>query len=256
MRLAPLLLAVAAALPALAQHDITQVEPAQPDSAISTPIPTTRGYRKYDIPDLAGARQVIGSQLVDGRLPRPLIDLITAEGDVEQRLSIFEGGLVVVRMDGSVSIRKKVLIPEDALLEYLGKVNAANVAKIDQRGLVPPAPDQRCLLRVYADDGSFVERAFNPTRMISSELNDHIAPLRDLLRAVSEDRSVTSSVAGYEPKAGDELVADDQKVYRVMRVIDGAGVVELKCLDAPTTIFVTKQDLHLYFVGSRPPAQR
>jgi hypothetical protein len=254
MRLAPFLL-VAVALPALAQHDITQVEPAMPDSAIATPIPTKRGYRRYDIPDLAGARQAIGPQLIDGRLPRPLVDFITAEGDVEQRLSIFDGGLVVVKMTGAVSIRKKVIIPDGALNEYLKSVSAATLSKIDGRDLAPPEPDRRSLLRLYADDGTFVERVYNPTRMLPSAMNDHVAPFRDLLRAVSEDRSVTSSVAGYEPKAGDELVADDQKVYRVMRVIEGAGVVELQCLDAPTTIYVKKSDMHLYFIGAKPQKQ-
>lgn len=256
MRLAPLLLLAVVALPALAQHDITQVEPALPGSAIATPIPTKRGWKKYDIPDLAGARQAIGSQLIDGRLPRPLIDFVTSEGSIEQRLSIFEGGLVVVKMSGDVSIRKKVILPPDALAEYVANVSAKKLGEIDTYSLAHPEPGQRCLLRVYDDDGEFVQREFNPTRMISNDLNDQVAPLRDLLRAISEDRAVTSSVAGYEPKAGDELVADDQKVYRVMRVIDGAGVVELKCLDAPTTIFVTKQDLHLYFVGSNPNARQ
>jgi hypothetical protein len=60
-------------------------------------------------------------------------------------------------------------------------------------------------------------------------------------------------VAGYLPKPGDELVADDRKVYRVMRVVPSSDpVVELKCLDAPTTIYVAQKDLHLYFVGARP----
>ena len=41
-RLAILLLCT---VPVLAQHDITQVEPAPPGTAIATPIPTTRGWR-------------------------------------------------------------------------------------------------------------------------------------------------------------------------------------------------------------------
>ena len=237
------------ALPALAQHDITQVEPAPASGAVATPIPTNRGMRKYDIPDLAGARQALGSQLIDGRLRKPLVDYISAEGEVEQRVSIFEGGLVVVNMTGAATIRKKLLIPEDALRKYLAAVSTERLSLIDQRELVPAEPHQRSVLRVYAEDGTHVERSFNPTRVIPAPLNAQIAPIRDLLRAVSEDRSVTSSVAGYEPQAGDELVADDQKTYRVMRVVPGSDVVELKCLDAPTTIYVTKRDLYLYFVG-------
>jgi hypothetical protein len=250
MRL-PFAIAVLLALPALAQHDITQVEPAPKDGAIATPIPMRRGWKKYDIPDLAGAKQAVGSQLIDGRLRKPVVDFMTAQSSLEQRISIFEGGLVVVNMTGAATIRKKLLIPEDALKSYVESVSAEALAAIDQQSLVLPEPGRRSVLRVYDANGKFVERLFNPTRVLPKSLNDQITPLRDLLRAVSEDRTVTSSVAGYEPKAGDELVADDQQVYRVIRVIDGADVVELKCLDAPTTIYVGKKDLHLYFVGRR-----
>ncbi|HEV7768711.1 MAG TPA: hypothetical protein VGQ76_27205 [Thermoanaerobaculia bacterium] len=237
------------ALPAIAQHDISQVEPAPRDGVASTPIPTKRGYKKYDIPDLAGAKQALGSQLLDGRLRKPLVDFIVAEGSVEQRVSIFEGGLVVVNMTGAATIRKKMLIPEHALQSYTKSISPQSLALVDQQSLVLPEPSRRSVLRVYEPSGRYVERVFNPTRVLPKSLNDQITPLRDLLRAISEDRSVTSSVAGYEPKAGDELVSDDQKVYRVMRVVDGADIVELKCLDAPTTIYVVKKDLHLYFVG-------
>ncbi|HYH07370.1 MAG TPA: hypothetical protein VEK11_09980 [Thermoanaerobaculia bacterium] len=238
------------ALPALAQHDITKVETATPGSAIATPIPNTRGWKKYDIPDLAGAQQALGSQLLDGRLRKPLIDYISSEGSLEQRISIFEGGLVVLNMTGSATIRKKVLIPEDALKQYTRMITPKSLRAIDGRNLVPPEPGRRAVVRIYDEDGTHVERSFNPTRMLPKELNDQIAPLRDLVRAVSEDRSVTSSVAGYEPAEGDELVGDDSKVYRVMRIVPGSEVVELKCLDAPTTIYVVKKDLHLYFVGA------
>lgn len=239
------------ALPAIAQHDISQVEPASPDAVAATPVPTKRGFKKYDIPDLAGAQQALGSQLIDGRLRRPLVDFITTEGPIQQRVSIFEGGLVVVNMTGAAVIRKKLLIPEDALQSYVAAVSPEALSAIEPESLMPAEANHRSRLRVYRADGRFVERSFNPTRVLPKPLNDQIVPLRDLLRAVSEDRSVTSSVAGYEPKAGDELVADDQKIYRVTRVVDGADVVELRCLDAPTTIYVAKKDLHLYFVGRR-----
>lgn len=239
------------ALPLFAQHDISQVEPAGADAAMATPIPQKRGFKKYDIPDLAGAQQAVGSQLIDGRLRKPRIDYITAEGTIEQRVSIFEGGLVVVKMTGATTIRKKMLIPEDALRSYTSAASTKALEAIDARSLVPPDVNRRSLLRVYGEDGKFVERSFHPSRVLPKALNDQIAPLRDLLRAMSEDREVTSSVSNYEPKAGDELVADDAKVYRVTRVVEGANVVELKCLDAPTTIFVGKKDLHLYFVGRR-----
>jgi hypothetical protein len=235
------------------QHDISRVEPAAPDAAIATPMPKQqeRQLRKYDMPELAGAKQALGPQLIDGRLPKPLVDYLAIEGSIEQRISIFEGGLVIVKMTGASTIQKKVILPADALKSYTGSIRVDALHKVDPGSLAAAEPKRRAVLRVYGSDGTYVERTFHPNRVLVKELNDQVGPMRDLLRAISEDRGVTTSVAGYVPKPGDELVADDHKVYRVVRVVDGAGVVELKCLDAPTTIYVMKKDLHLYFLGTR-----
>ena len=247
-----MLLLCVLALPAAAQHDISKVDPAPPDAAIATPMPEGNWLqrhraKKYDIPDLAGAEQALGSQLIDGRLPKPLIDFIVREDDVNQRISVFERGLVVVNMTGAASIRKKVLLPQSALEAYTKATSGKALSAIDVRALKKPEDTRRSQLRVYEADGTYVERVFHPGAVLPKGLNDQVAPLRDLLRAISEDRYVTSSVAGYEPQAGDELVADDHKIYRVARVLD--QVVELKCLTAPTTIYVAKKDLNLYFIG-------
>ncbi|HEX6099057.1 MAG TPA: hypothetical protein VF432_22280 [Thermoanaerobaculia bacterium] len=240
---------------AAVQHDISKVEPVAPDAAIATPVPERQQKRlkKYDMPELSGAKQALGPQLIDGRLPKPLVDFITLDGPIEQRISIFEGGLVVVKMTGAASIQKKVIIPPDALTQYLRAISAASLQAVDQRELPRPESARRGALRVYAADGTFAERVFHPGRVPPKQLNDHIAPLRDLLRAISEDRGVTTSLAGYEPKEGDELVADDHKVYRVARVtrVTGGGIVELHCVDAPTKMYIAKKDLHLYFLGRR-----
>lgn len=245
------LAAVLFAFTANAQHDITKVEPAPSDAAIATPGPR-KPMKKYDVPDLAGASQAIGSQLIDGRLPKPLLDYLAVSDDVHQRISLFEGGLVVVNMTGASAIRKKVIIPPDALAAYLEAASADALRKVDQKSLAAPKPARHAQLRVYDKEGAYVERVFDPGHVLPKTLNRPIAPLKDLLRAISEDRDVTSSVAGYEPKPGDELVADDQKVYRVVRVAEPNGVVELKCLSAPTTVYIAKKDLHQYFVGARP----
>lgn len=207
--------------------------------------------KKYDIPDLAGAQQALGSQLIDGRLPRPLVDYLTQEGAVEQRISVFEGGLVVINMTGAATIRKRMLIPPDALTAYTAATSAKSLRKVDASSLASPESARRSQLRVYDDDGTYVERVFHPGRVLPKPLADQILPLRDLLRAISEDREVTSSIAGYEPRPGDELVADDHKIYRVARVFD--LVVELRCLTVPTTIFVAKKDLSQYFIGKHTP---
>lgn len=249
-----LLLLLAIASPLLAQHDITKVDPAPPDAAIATPLPEAqrRAMRKYDIPDLAGAQQALGSQLLDGRLRRPLLDYVTEEAGIAQRVSIFEGGLVVVHMTGAAKIFKKVLIPPDALQAYTKFTTAASLRAIDANWLPPPEAGRRSLLRVYDGDGAPLERVFHPARVLPKQLGDAITPLRDLLRAISEDRDVTSSMAGYMPQPGDELVADDHNIYRVERVV-GEGVVELKCLTAPTSMYVAVKDLNQFFIGKKPP---
>jgi hypothetical protein len=230
------------------------VDPAQPGGAISVPLPEQqrRMLRKYDIAELSGAQQALGSQLIDGRLPKPLVDYFNSEGKVQQRISLFEGGLVVVKMTGAATIFKKVIIPADALASYTRVISPKALATVQALDVRAPERGRRAVLRVYDADGTFVEREFHPAGVLPKRLSDQVLPLQDLLRTISEDRTVTTTVAGYEPKAGDELVADDQRVYRVMRIVDPPGVVELKCLDDPISIFVAKKDLSQYFIGRKP----
>lgn len=232
-------------------HDISMVEEAD-GGAIATPLPMqeTRRLKKYDLPELAGSRQALGSQLINGQLPRPLVDYISVIGDVRQRLSIFEGGLVVVDLSGSVApIRKKLLIPTDALEAYLKSASPQKLHALDKENLLPPKPDRSTRVRVYESRDQFVEKTFNPTFTLPKAAFDVVAPLQDLMRAICEDRSVTSSLANYEPKEGDELVADDLNVYKVVRVVKEQGVVELRSLTQPTSMFVKTSQLYNYFVG-------
>ncbi|HEV7919430.1 MAG TPA: hypothetical protein VGR02_01430, partial [Thermoanaerobaculia bacterium] len=210
-----------------------------------------RRLKKYEIPELVGARQVIGSQLIDGRLPKPVLDYAIRNGAIEQRISFFEGDLVVVSMSGAGgTIRKKLILPSDAMKAYMRYAAASTLRTIRQDALNRPAPDRLARLRIYEDDLP-VERVFDPVGTLPKPLGDAVAPLGDLLRAISEDRNVTSSVANYEPKLGDELVGDDEKTYRVERIIEDSGVVLLRCLTQPTTIYVAKKDLYNYFIGAR-----
>lgn len=255
---AVLALSLLLALPALAQdappHGIDKVDPAQPGGAIAVPLPERqrRMLRKYDIAELSGAKQALGSQLIDGRLPKPLVDYLNIEGKVQQRISLFEGGLVVVKMTGAGTIFKKVIIPPDALASYARMISPKALATVSPLDVRAPEQGRRAVLRIYDEDGTFVEKEFHPAGVLPKRLSDQVLPLQDLLRTISEDRTVTTSVAGYEPKAGDELVADDQRVYRVMRIVDPPGVVELKCLDDPISIYVAKKDLSQYFIGRKP----
>src|SRR5437867_11029982 len=77
-------------------HDITMVDKVPLGGAISTPLPEAerKKLEKYDLPELTGSTQALGSQLIAGALPQPLIDYIIQQSTMQQRLSIFEGGLV------------------------------------------------------------------------------------------------------------------------------------------------------------------
>jgi hypothetical protein len=238
------------ALEAAAQHDITKVDPAPPGGAIAVPFldPDRRRLKKYDHVDLAGAKQALGSQLIDGRLPKPLMDLIILDGPVQQRVSLFEGGLAVINMSGGLTLRKKLILPDDAMVSYVKAAPPEALRRVDAAMLVAPEKTRATRFRVY-EGNSYVERSFHPSAVLPKTLHDLIAPLQDLLRAMSEDRGVTSTVAGYEPKSGDRLVADDQRIYQVMRVTEPGGIVELKCTHDPTTIYIPKKDLAQYFVG-------
>ena len=240
--------------PAQAQqpHDITQVDPITPGSIVAIPLPpkSRRQMKKYETPEMAGARQALGSQLINGELPRPLLDFVTRSGLIEERLSMFDGGLIVVAMSGAGgTMHKKLLIPPDALAAYRKTASPERLALIRKNDVSKPDL-RRSLLRIYRDDGSHVELEFDPSGSIPKTLADEIRPLEDLIRVISEDRTVTSSVAGYEPAVGDELVGDDQRTWRVERVTDG-GIVQLRCVSQPTVVYIDKHFLYNYFVGKR-----
>jgi hypothetical protein len=227
------------------------VDTAPLGGAIAVPLPLNqkRRMRKYDMPELAGAHQALGSQLIDGRLPKPLIDYIAISGTVRERISLFEGGLTVVDVSGAGgTIRKKVIIPPDALASYRKSTSADALRKIAPVTLVAPVDGRRATVRIYGDDGTVVEREFDPAAIMSKAMTDQIAPLQDLLRAIYEDRGVTNSIANYAPQAGDELVDDGRKVWRVNRVIS-EKIVVLDCETEPTRIYVDVHDLSNYFIG-------
>jgi hypothetical protein len=231
-------------------HDISMVDPVESDSAIATPLPEHERKRleRYELPELAGSKQALGSLLLDGRLRKPLVDYSAKEGTVDQRLSLFEGGLVVVKITaGGTTIRKKLLIPDDALQNYMKVLTPDSLDRITQRALTAPSGTREAVLRIYRETGGYVERTYDPLSALPKELNDRIAPLQDLMRAIAEDRTVTSSVANYEPKVGDRLVSDDQQTYEVTRVV--GNVVQLRSLKQPLSLWVAKKELYNYFIG-------
>ncbi|MGH9421990.1 MAG: hypothetical protein ACRD3J_18580 [Thermoanaerobaculia bacterium] len=241
-----------------APHDITQVDTAPLGGAISIPLSARDGKRrqKLDVPELDGTRQAVGSQRIDGRLPKPLVDYTVSTAAVFQRLSIFEGGLVVIdsRSAGG-PIRKKVILPVDALQTYLRALSPSALASVREGDLRKPRDTRKAIFRVYDAQQNFVERQFDPMATLPKTLFDQVTPMQDLLRAIIQDRAVTNSVAGYMPKAGDELVGDDKRIYKVTRVMNGK-LVELHCLSQPTILYVDVKDLYNYFIGTPGAASR
>lgn len=236
---------------ALCQQSSEPSAPA-PGSAISTPLSVDRqlDLSRYEIPELAGAEVARGSFLVNGRLPNPVADYSATVGEITQRISIFDNGIVAVNMRGAGgTIRKKIMLPPDALNNYRNALSAE--ALIDEPR--PPAGPNRdkALLRIYRQDGSYAERVFNPTLIQSATLGKPLAILNDLLRALSEDREASNTLTGYRPKVGDQLISDDEQTYRVVRVLQDGDFVELMSTRNPMTLYVATKDLHQYFIGKR-----
>ncbi|HEV2722048.1 MAG TPA: hypothetical protein VG323_18655 [Thermoanaerobaculia bacterium] len=232
-------------------HGIEMVDPAPPDGAIAPPLPEAqrRKLKKYDIPELTGARQALGSQIVDGQLPRPLIDYVATDAKVRERISFFERGLVVIDVTGGgATIRKRLILPDDAFRNYTTSITAEHLAAVRPEALAPPRDGRRALLRVYDAPGHFVERQYDPMSTPPKRLHDQIAALQDLLRAIYQDRDVTNTVSNYAPKEGDELVGDDSRVWRVKRVIQ-SKIVVLECTTQPLSMYIDIHDLHNYFIG-------
>ncbi len=236
------------------KHDISMVDQAPLGGTIAVTLPENqrKQLQKYEIPELAGSKQAIGSQLIDGRLPKPLVDYIASSGGTEQRISLFEGGLIVLKITGAGgTMFKRLLLPDDAMKVYLRNASPAMLRNIRPTDVPFPSPGRKALIRVYDADGKYVQRDFDPLRALPKPLSDEVVPLEDLLRAMSEDRTVTTSLANYEPALGDQLVADDHRVYRVKRILPEGNIVELECTSMPTKIYVAKKDLANYFVGKR-----
>jgi hypothetical protein len=232
-------------------HGIDLVDPAPTGGAIAPPLPEKqrRQLKKLDIPELAGARQALGSQLIDGRLPRPLIDYVATDAKIIERISFFEGGLVVIDVrGGGATVRKRLILPDDAFKNYTTAITAQTLAAVRTESLAAPRDGRRASLRVYDTASHFVERAYDPMSRPPKRMSDQVMPLQDLLRAIYQDRDVTNSVSNYAPKEGDELVGDDNRVWRVKRVIEDKIVV-LECTTQPMSMYVDVHDLHNYFIG-------
>lgn len=234
-------------------HGIESVAPAPPGTGIAVPFDDPRiESQKLELPELAGTRQALGSQLVDGRLPRPFIDYSARVDTLLQRITIFETGLVSIHFDSPGGrIQKRLILPPDAVEVYRNELSAAKLARVRKEDLIDDSPSNRATIRAYDPAGTPVDRSFNSTSMLPHGLEKFRTVLQDLFRALIQDRDVTNTVTGYRPAVGDRLVRDDQKTWQVVRVVENGKYVELACLSDPTRMLIASEDLHKHFIGSR-----
>ncbi|HVT45503.1 MAG TPA: hypothetical protein VMT00_14075 [Thermoanaerobaculia bacterium] len=236
-------------------HDISSVADAPHGGMVAIPIPDEESGKAFEIPELAGTRPAVGSQLINGRLPRPLADYYVRVGKVTQRISLFEGGLVSVRISGiGGKIEKRLLLPPDAVKVLEEEMSLVRVAEVRDELLKANTPDVTILRVRDPATGFKVERRFSPSVVLPPGLQRCRLILEDLMRAIAQDREVTSSLTGYVPRVGDRLVGEDRKSYEVTRIIRNGELVELRSLDDPTTRYFATKDLPHHFVGAKRTA--
>ncbi len=252
------LLLVCFALPAVV---LAQSEPNPPSTlpdnvpiggAIAVPVPDSSevDVTRFEVPELVGARQAIGSQLVDGKLPEPFIDFVSVTGAMEERISIFQNGLAVLHLKGAgATIRKRMILPDDAMKSYHQNFSAATLDALPPELPGSPTRTDYASIRI-TNDGKAVERRFGTRVILPLRLDRMRAVLQDLIRAMAIDREVTNPITGYVPSLGDRLISDDQKLYRVTRILDQGKVVELTCVHEPTKVYFSVKDLYTHFIAA------
>lgn len=220
---------------------------------ISIPVPELPDNQmvQYHVVELAGATLVEDDLLVDGRLPKILINFTERLEGVYERLTIFENAVLAVEMEGEGwRMSKRVRIPAEALDRYRAFFTSDELERFRPWSEGDSQRDQT-VLRIATGETS-VERKWPSTAVIPEQIERLRLVLHDVLRALSEDREVTNPVTGYEASVGDVLLGDDQKSYKVIGIREQGELLELQSLTEPVRRFVAKKDLHLYFVAAEP----
>jgi hypothetical protein len=248
------LTAAVAAVAALASASPTSAQnspvPTELGTAISIPTPEENRLdtRNYNTAELNGAAPALGSQLIDGRLPRPILDYGSRSTGSLQRISIFEGGLVVVHIDaGGARLRKRVHIPPGAIDIYLSLLSTKQIEALAKFDMGLAISKDTAYLRRYRDDGTSVEVRFANSRILPEDIQRLRTVLDDLVRILSEDREVTNPMIAYKPRLGDKLIGDDQKLYQVTAIKNEGTLLELRSTKDPITIYVSTQDVYTTF---------
>jgi len=242
---------VAIAPPLSAQVDEEYIPPPELGAAINIPKPNEGEIdeQSYTSPELTDTRPANGSQLIDGRLPRPQLDYSIVTPKSLQRLSFFEQGLVVLHMKaGDANLRKRMLLPEGALDEYLKLMTPDNAAAISRNEVLTNGlSDDRGIIRIYRDDGSYEQVVFSNSRILPVGVQQLRSTLDDLIRILAEDRGATNPLANYVPKIGDKLISEDMKLFEITALAEEGRIIEFTGLQEPVRVYVAKDDIASYF---------
>ncbi|MBI2213321.1 MAG: hypothetical protein HYU52_06715 [Acidobacteria bacterium] len=239
--------AVASASPTAAQQSPV---PTELGTAISIPTPDEHKLdtRNYNTAELNGAAPAIGSQLIDGRLPRPLLDYGSASSGSLQRISFFEGGLVVVHVQaGGARLRKRVVFPAGAIDVYLEMLSPEQMKMLATSDMGLAISKDTGFIRRYLPEGTPVGIEFSNSRVLPAEVQRLRTVLDDLVRILAEDREVTNPMIVYKPRLGDKLIGEDQKLYKVTAIKNEGTLLELTSTKEPITIFVATKDVFTHF---------
>jgi hypothetical protein len=224
--------------------------PTELGTAISIPTPDEHRLdkRNYNAAELNGAAPALGSQLIDGRLPRPVLDYGVKSSSSFQRITFFEGGLVVLHVDaGGARLRKRVRIPAGAVSAYLELLTPDQMQAIPSGDMGLAISDDHGYVRRYRDDRTPVEVAFSNSRDLPAEIQKLRTVLDDLIRILAEDREVTNPMIAYTPRLGDKLIGEDQKLYKVTGIRNEGSLLELTSTKDPVTIYVATKDVFTFF---------
>lgn len=207
------------------------------------------------VPELAGAEPVTGSVLVDGKLPSPFVDYIIVMSPTHsQKVTVFQNGLVTVTttIEEKKSL-KKILFPSGAIDIYRQHLNVETLERSDEQPLIATPTRLRETIRIYGDDGKAVERTYDPSLYLPASIENARALLQDLTRIQIEDNEITNPMLNYEPQRGDQLLDQQMKAWKVLKVINDH--VEVQSEKSPLRAWVKVDQLDQQFMSWSRPAQ-
>jgi hypothetical protein len=200
------------------------------------------------VPELAGAERLSGSPESED-LSSPYLHYIVIPGPRQtQTLSIYDSGIVILRTRlGERESTKHLRFPPDAIETYRKWINAAVLETVRTRQPRITPTSIRETIRIYDLEGSTVERVFDPSMHLPTELEKMRALLQDLARIISEDNEMTSPMIDYEARKGDVLLDQQMEEWVVLSVLHDQ--IELRHGTGPLRVWVKREQLDEKFAS-------